>query len=189
MVSLPETAPSRPGEGSGVNSRQAILDSAVRVLAREGMHGARVEEIAADAGVSLGLLNYHFGGRRSLLRAGLVAGLQRRPDFADASLDEMLARALRASELDVDGWWRIRQEALRIAAFDPDLRDAATAATTAWTAEVAARLKDRDGAVARARLIVALVDGLSQRVSSGIVPLRAAEHLLEEALSHLLGEE
>ena len=189
MVTVPETAPGRPRGASGAGSRKAILDSAIRVLAREGTHGARVEEIAAEAGVSLGLLNYHFGNRRSLLRVALIAGLEQRPSFAGASLEEMLTSALRASERGATGWWRIRQEALRIAAFDPELRSAATETTAAWTEEISAHLPDGHSTSAMAGLIVALVDGLSQRVSSGIVSVRAAEHLLEEALSHLLGGE
>lgn len=188
MEVLSEAAAEQVGAPSSANSRQLILESAIRVLAREGTHGARVEEIAAEAGVSLGLLNYHFGNRRALLRAGLASGVHQRPVREGSSLAELLASGLLDGDEEMRGWWRIRQETLRVAAFDPELRAAATGATTAWTVDVAARLGGGPNALRNARLVVALLDGLHQRLASGIMRLSEAESLLDDVLTRIAEE-
>lgn len=48
--------------------RTAILEGAARVIARRGVRGLRVEELAADAGVSTALIYYHFKDRAGILR-------------------------------------------------------------------------------------------------------------------------
>jgi len=40
--------------------RTAILEGAARVIARRGVRGLRMEELAAEAGVSTALCDYHF---------------------------------------------------------------------------------------------------------------------------------
>ncbi|MZE52785.1 TetR family transcriptional regulator, partial [Streptomyces sp. SID5770] len=40
-----------------------ILEAAARVIARRGVRGLRVEELAAEAGVSTALIYYHFKDR------------------------------------------------------------------------------------------------------------------------------
>ncbi|MBA3381392.1 MAG: TetR/AcrR family transcriptional regulator [Actinobacteria bacterium] len=47
--------------------RQLILDAAVRVFARNGYHGARVGDIATEAGVAHGLLYHYFGSKEEVL--------------------------------------------------------------------------------------------------------------------------
>jgi len=47
--------------------RQLILDAAVRVFARSGYHGARVGDIAAEAGVAHGLLYHYFSSKDEVL--------------------------------------------------------------------------------------------------------------------------
>jgi TetR/AcrR family fatty acid metabolism transcriptional regulator len=47
--------------------RKAILDAAVRVFARSGYHGARVGDIAAEAGVAHGLLYHYFSSKEHVL--------------------------------------------------------------------------------------------------------------------------
>ena len=48
-----------------------ILEAAARLVARRGVRGLRMEELAAEAGVSTGLLYYHFKDRSTLLRRTL----------------------------------------------------------------------------------------------------------------------
>lgn len=57
---------SDPGPGS-TGARDRILDAAVRCIAREGMEGASMAAIAAQGGVSKGLLHYHYVDRAHLL--------------------------------------------------------------------------------------------------------------------------
>jgi TetR/AcrR family fatty acid metabolism transcriptional regulator len=47
--------------------RQAILAAAVRVFARSGYHGARVDDIAEEAGVAHGLLYHYFASKEEVL--------------------------------------------------------------------------------------------------------------------------
>ena len=49
------------------DKRELILQSAVRVFARRGYHTCRVGEIAAEAGVSHGLLYHYFGSKEEVL--------------------------------------------------------------------------------------------------------------------------
>jgi len=50
-------------------SRAKILAAAERVFAREGLAGARTDEIADEAGVNKALLYYYFKGKESLYEA------------------------------------------------------------------------------------------------------------------------
>jgi TetR/AcrR family fatty acid metabolism transcriptional regulator len=47
--------------------RRLILDAAVRVFARSGYHGARVGDIAREAGVAHGLLYHYFVSKEQVL--------------------------------------------------------------------------------------------------------------------------
>jgi AcrR family transcriptional regulator len=48
--------------------RKQILDAAIRVFADHGYHGARVGDIAEDAGVAHGLLYHYFASKDDVLR-------------------------------------------------------------------------------------------------------------------------
>lgn len=52
--------------------RRAILEGAARVIARQGVRGLRVADLAAEAGVSTALVYYHFEGRPGILRHALA---------------------------------------------------------------------------------------------------------------------
>lgn len=47
--------------------RQALIDAAIASLKREGHEGLSVRSIAAEAGVSLGLINHHFPNKEALV--------------------------------------------------------------------------------------------------------------------------
>lgn len=47
------------------------MEGAARVIARRGVRGLRVEELASEAGVSTALIYYHFKDRAGILRATL----------------------------------------------------------------------------------------------------------------------
>ena len=69
--------------------RQALVAAAEAVLAREGVGGASVRTICAEAGVSPGLLRHYFEGVDDLVAAAYEAVSQR----IDAALDAALATA------------------------------------------------------------------------------------------------
>jgi AcrR family transcriptional regulator len=50
-----------------IDKRRVILDAAVRVFARRGYHGARVGDIATEAGVAHGLLYHYFSSKDEVL--------------------------------------------------------------------------------------------------------------------------
>jgi AcrR family transcriptional regulator len=50
-----------------VDKRRAILDAAVRVLARQGFHNTRVSDIAEEAGVAYGLVYHYFDTKEQML--------------------------------------------------------------------------------------------------------------------------
>ena len=54
------------------DKRKLILDAAIRVFAEHGYHGARVGDIAEDAGVAHGLLYHYFSSKDEVLRTIFV---------------------------------------------------------------------------------------------------------------------
>jgi AcrR family transcriptional regulator len=50
-------------------TKQAILEAAMKVLARDGFPALTARNIAAEAGTNLALLNYHYGSKEKLLVA------------------------------------------------------------------------------------------------------------------------
>lgn len=65
--------PGRPPGGG--DSRQAILDAAVRVFLREGLN-ASTRDIAAEAGVTQAALYHYFPGKKDLMREAAVGASQ-----------------------------------------------------------------------------------------------------------------
>lgn len=64
----------RPEYGAG---REALLDAAIRVVARRGLRYLTYRAVAAEAGVTHGLVAHHFGTRDALLLAALRHSVQR----------------------------------------------------------------------------------------------------------------
>jgi AcrR family transcriptional regulator len=49
------------------DKRQLILDSAIKVFARNGYHGSRVSDIAREAGIAYGLVYHYFKNKEEIL--------------------------------------------------------------------------------------------------------------------------
>ncbi len=86
-------AKDRPGYGKG---REALLDAAIRVVAQGGLRNLTYRAVAAQAGVTHGLVAHHFGSRDALLEEALHYCLQRSLDTApiepaSGSLDDLAA--------------------------------------------------------------------------------------------------
>jgi AcrR family transcriptional regulator len=73
----------RPG-GTTVDTKEQLLAAAARVIAARGYEGARVSEIAAEAGLSTGAIYAHYEGKAELLCAALNS---RGPDAVAGLLD------------------------------------------------------------------------------------------------------
>ena len=67
------------------NVKQAIMDSATALVERCGEAHVTVRDIAADAGVGVGLINYHFGSKDELLRQCAQATVARELGWFRAS--------------------------------------------------------------------------------------------------------
>lgn len=75
-------------------ARGAILDAAERHLVAAGPSGIRLQEVAADAGVSHPTVLHHFGSREALVKAVITRALQ--------AIHRDLVAAIAASNGDVD---------------------------------------------------------------------------------------
>ncbi|MGW4523653.1 TetR/AcrR family transcriptional regulator [Amycolatopsis sp. NPDC004378] len=123
--------------------RDSILRAAVTMVAHSGVRGLRVEEVAAAAGVSTGLIYYHFKDRAGLLRATLDhvndrAGNYTVPTAPDArtALEQRLLLELQdLPEIreNSTAWGELRASAI----FEDGLRERLAEATRIWVEEIA----------------------------------------------------
>ena len=185
----------------GPDRRTAILGAAARAMARRGVRGLRVAEVAAEARVSTALVYYHFGDRTGLLRHTLGhlgdraerytrpgAPGSRRPEEALRELEERLAREFQDTpevRENSTAWGELRAEAV----FDPELRGEPARAGGDWVRELADLLRpvapaapERSLAGAAERLTV-LLEGLSTRWLAGLLPAGHAAELMRGALA------
>jgi AcrR family transcriptional regulator len=192
------------GTAAGRDNRQAIVLAAANEIARNGVRGLRVEEVAAAADVSPALLYYHFESRAGVVRAALEHASEQAPSTAlrsapaDRSGYEALEAALLGELSDDEG---VRQAAIvwgevsASAVFDPELRDAVRKVTEEWRAEVADAIRAgiadgsvRDGADPdlAADMLISLVDGLCTRWLAAAIDRDDARKLLREALEQAI---
>ena len=80
--SLPAADPARNGTASrrrrsAAQTRDAILEAAERRLLDKGPEAIRLQEIAADAGISHPAILHHFGSREGLVEAMILRGIAR----------------------------------------------------------------------------------------------------------------
>jgi AcrR family transcriptional regulator len=150
--------------------RRALLEAVVRVAARKGFDGLTYRAVAAEAGVTHGLVHYHFGTREAMVAEALRWAVQ-----------EAIAGAQVLSQGDgVDGFAAGLAELVR------DQRDA-----QAFQHEVklaAGRLDDLRPDVER------LYDDYFAAVTrtleeAGIEPTRARVRLFFAALQGLVGQQ
>jgi AcrR family transcriptional regulator len=191
------------------DNREAILDAAARTIARRGVRGLRVEDVASEAGVSAALLYYHFESRSGLVRAALEHASEQAPSTAlrnsagvradDAATGyEAVEKALLA-ELDEEPTVRdnaiVWGEVSATAVFEPDLRDDVRRVTEAWREAVAAGIRAgiADGSIRgdvdpeeSAELLIVLVDGLCTRWLAAATDTNEARRLLRAALAGTL---
>ncbi|MGW2743625.1 TetR/AcrR family transcriptional regulator [Streptomyces sp. NPDC001450] len=180
--------------------RKAILEGAARVIARRGVRGLRMEELATEAGVSTALIYYHFKDRAGILRHTLEFISDRadrytsHKDGSDGPHDarQELEQSLLLEFQDLPevrenstAWGELRASAI----FEPELRGDLARATLAWIHDVAdllGRIRPTSPApalTASAERLTGLLEGLSTRWLSGALPLAHARELAKEAVS------
>lgn len=72
------------------DTRDKILDTAERLFATKGVNAVSLRDINTTAGVSQGVLHYHFGGRDGLLKAILERRLPALAQERQAMLQQLL---------------------------------------------------------------------------------------------------
>jgi AcrR family transcriptional regulator len=185
------------------DNREAILIAVASVIARRGIRGLRVEDVAAEAGVSAPLLYYHFGSRSGLVKAALEHASERAPSTALRNPSkrngyEAVEAALLAElgdESDVRANAVVWGEASASAVFERELRPDVKRVTEAWRANVAEAIGEgvKDGSIREdveaeeaAEVLITLVDGLCSRWLGGTMSRDRARELLRGALKQTL---
>jgi len=67
MVQMRPKAPSKSGYKKSETSRQQVLDAAIKTLAKRGFTNTSVSDIADAAGMSKGVVHYHFASKEDLI--------------------------------------------------------------------------------------------------------------------------
>ena len=192
MSPRPRVAPER---------RAAIVRATIHCLARDGYAGLTMKRIAAEAGVSPGILHYYFRDKRAILAraaAAVVADLDRRVATetrgtrdARGGLRALLRACLRVA-LDSRDFWTVFIELWGEALHDRELARLNRHAY-ARARRFLARSVARGTAVGAFRkvspeeaatVILALIDGLSLQLTfdPDLMPFARAVRLAEEAL-------
>lgn len=95
-----ETETVKSGEqGEQLDRQERILEAALDLLSRHGISGVSMRAVAREAGVALGLVNYYYEDKLSLIRAALLRIDERDLELVapdpELSAEEQLQRALR----------------------------------------------------------------------------------------------
>jgi AcrR family transcriptional regulator len=185
--------------------KRTILDAAIGVIARKGVRGLRVEDVAEQAGVAVSLLYYHFDSRSGLVQATLKHANERASqtiedlDACQRSGAELIVTMLlaeledpvQARELSI-----LWSEVMAAAYFDPSLREYLAEASERWSTLVADAVwrGQEDGSIAAlgapadlAALLTTAVDGISSRWLAGLITRERARELLAMNVASLLG--
>jgi AcrR family transcriptional regulator len=197
-----------PKVGVAPVRREQIVRATIRCLARDGYAGLTMKRVAAEAGVSPGILHYYFPDKRAILAAAasrVTADLDRRVAAAARGARDARARlralvrtclevAVREREV-----WTVFIEFWGEALHDRELarlnaqsyaraRRLLASAVARGVAEGAFRRADP---VAASVVVLALLDGLSLQLTFDRrrVPLERAVRLGEAALLRYLADE
>jgi TetR/AcrR family transcriptional regulator len=93
---MSSTQPTNPRPRDANTTRQAILNAAQTIIARDGFSGARIDEIAKESGYNKSLIFQHFGDKAGLYRAVI----ERLRDSSDAGFTSAIAEHLEPIPLD-----------------------------------------------------------------------------------------
>ena len=96
---MPAATAREPAQERGAERRQALLDAAVRLLAREGARAVTHRAVAREAGTTHGAPRYYFATRDQLVDAALAQIAARQVAAAEAALGGSRIRGDATGEL------------------------------------------------------------------------------------------
>lgn len=167
------------------------------MIAERGVHGLRVEDVAAAVGVANSLVYYHFGNRAGLLAATmdyndeLAASPKRATGTGYARIERVLladlgdAKSSRANNI-------VWNELNAAAVFDDELRGRVADVDRKWVAQVAdsIRIGLQDGSIRpdvnpeeAAAILTALLGGLVTRYLAGSTTRAECRHMVKKAIA------
>ncbi|WP_067825120.1 TetR/AcrR family transcriptional regulator [Nocardia inohanensis] len=183
--------------------RESILRASATAIAERGVRGLRVSDIAQVAGVSPGLLYYHFKDRDGLLAAALTyindeARAYRQAAGGPGASREQLIDYVLAEIQDTPAvlenslaWNELRA----CAVYEEPLREPLARTSEQWTRETAEAIRgaqaagevpDAVDADQVATVITALTEGLSARWLSGELSAERAREQLRATVELLI---
>lgn len=172
-------------------SRARILDAALAQFAKRGYAGASVRAIAAEAGVSPGLIYAHFEGKEALVRAIYERSMDAVRGTATVALAEanphariarLIDAALSGVRADLDFWrmtYGLRMQAALIPGLARDI-DRWVSETVGLLEQLLLAVGSTD-APADARALFAAIDGVAQHYA-----LRPKKYPLEEVKAAMI---
>ncbi|MGW0519350.1 TetR/AcrR family transcriptional regulator [Crossiella sp. NPDC003009] len=178
--------------------RQALLEATCRMIARTGVRGLRVEEVAQQAGASTALIYYYFKSRSGLLAATMRFVDERAAEYTQSSQGDGYERLLDNLQREFQDKRRVRENSavwgeLRAAAvFDKALREIVGNAGLRWGKYIAELIEQgqEDGSIsatvdpaAAAVRFTALVEGLSSRWLAKLLSTEQAHAAVRAAVS------
>ena len=150
-------------------SAAAVADATIRIIASRGLDAVSVREVAKESGFAAGSVQYHAPNKETLLAHAFIRSIQRqsaRVAGAHVPDDAFEAWVVRLSELLPLGGERLEDSAIWVTY-------GSASATREWIADLYGQvirdfqgavvevLGDMDQAERKARLITALVNGLT----------------------------
>ncbi|HXR30282.1 MAG TPA: TetR family transcriptional regulator [Solirubrobacterales bacterium] len=158
------------------DTRERILRATVELIGREGIAAVTNRRVAAEAGVALGSLTYHFSSQTVLLRESLLLfvgeEVARQQEIAidlrrrQPSLEEVAAEVERVVEESGNRIQQLAEIELHLrAARDEELQEASLRCFEAYeeVASTALEMLDVPDPTQRARSVVALMYGMGLR--------------------------
>lgn len=160
--------------------QDALLDAAVRVIARRGAQGTRLADVAREVGRSTGTLQHYFGSRDELL----AAAFRRLNDIAVAearrvasAVDDPWERLLALIDVILGGgedWraeWHVWLEFWAACARDEELRERTADVYGTWRALLTAAIDDGDFArnAPTAEIVTALLAAIDGTALHGLL--------------------
>ena len=125
-----------------------ILEAVIGLSSREGISGVSMRAVAREAGVALGLVNYHFEDKTSLIRAALhrveeqdLAMVEPDPDLPEEERLRVALRRVAAPEFLTTEYLSLRLQLWALARAHPDFEQINTDAQRRYRSRLAGLIR------------------------------------------------